>query len=114
MEHDVAERRTTLLVVGSEALRNQPSSVHRFHIVLAEAFSPIRTDRDEATHEDTGNEPKSHHRSAMIVDEQTHLEKCPVFQHFRVGGSFHVLSEKFGVFEQALWGQPDARFAHAP
>jgi hypothetical protein len=45
------------------------------------------------------------------VNEQTHLEKRPVFQHFRVCRSFHVLSEKLGVFEQALWGQPAARFA---
>ncbi|HII78601.1 MAG TPA: hypothetical protein HA267_06190 [Candidatus Poseidonia sp.] len=36
---------------------------------------------------------------------------------FSISGSVApsmFLSEKFGVFEQALWGQSDARFAHVP
>jgi hypothetical protein len=111
MEHNVAERGSSFFTIGGESLVDQASSIHRFNVVLTESLGPVWPNRDEATHQNARNESERYHRFAVVVDEQTHLEKRPVFQHFRVCRSFHVLSEKLGVFEQALWGQPAARFA---
>ena len=50
----------------------------------------------------------------MVVDEETHFEKRSVFQHFRVGCSFHNLSEKFAVFEQAFSPLTSSVFGDTP
>ena len=94
VKDQVAEGLAAFIAVAGKAFGNQPTCVHRFHIVFAKAFRPIGSHGHEARHENTGNQAKGHHRSPVVVNEQAEFEKRPIFQDLRVGGALHESHRK--------------------